>query len=281
MIFNKLALAITFSPNQKALLNESKHLQQIFNSELILIHVGEKNIELENKLTGLIDEIGLSKSRLEVIWQTGEPTKVILEVCEKKKVDLLIAGALEKESFLKYYIGSVARKIMRESRCSVLLLSNPSLNRKSFEKICVNIEFSNLGELTAKKAYEIAKLEDAKELILIREIQLPALATTVYDNGSTEEAEAKRNSWRREEENKIDLFAQELNMREIPIKKVCLYGKQGWESGQYVREINGDLLVIPSQQKKFNFFDRLFQHDQEFIFENLPCSLLIVRPEHN
>jgi nucleotide-binding universal stress UspA family protein len=281
MIFNKLALAITFSPNQKALLYQSKHLQDLFQSELILIHVGELNTELENKLKNLVSEVGLDNSKIEYVWQKGDPAKVILEVCGKKKVDLLIAGAIEKEGLLKYYVGSVARKIMRKSKCSVLLLSNPVSNRISFDRICINIDFSYQSECAARKAYEFALMENTKELILIRELQLPALATTVYDSGSTEEAEEKRINWQKEEEEKIDLFARELNMQKIPIKKICLYGKQGWEAGNYVREINGDLLVIPLLQKKSNFFDRLFQHDQEFIFENMPCSLLIVRPEQN
>ena len=42
-LFKKLGLAITFSPTGKALLKETKRLSEIFNSGLVLIHVGEKN----------------------------------------------------------------------------------------------------------------------------------------------------------------------------------------------------------------------------------------------
>jgi nucleotide-binding universal stress UspA family protein len=276
-----MALAITFSPNQKALLNESKYLMDLFDAELILIHAGDKSVEAEQKLNDLITEAGLNKVKLELVWKKGDPVKIILSVCDEKNVDLLVAGALEKENFLKYYTGSVARNLMRESKCSVLLLSNPSLERKPFQKFCVNIDFSYQSEYAAKKAYEFAKLENAKEMIFIRELQLPALASTVYDSGSIEEAESKINLWQKEEEEKINLFINELNLHDLPIKKVCLYGKQGWESGHYVKSINGDLFIIPARPKKSKLFDRIFQRDQEFIFENLPCSLLIIRPDTN
>ncbi len=278
MIFKKLALAFTFSPNQKALLYESKYLMDLFGSELVLIHAGDKTPEAEKKINDLIEEAAIDKTKLEIVWKNGDPIKIILGTCDEKNVDLLIAGALEKENFLKYYIGSIARKIMREARCSVLVLSHPSVNRKSFEKFCVSIDFSYQSEIAAAKAFEFAKLENAKELIFIRELQLPALASTVYDSGSTEEAESKVNSWQKEEEEKIDLFIKELNLYGMPIKKVCLYGKQGWESSNYVRKIKGDIFIIPAQPQKSKIFDRIFQHDQEFIFENLPSSIMLIRP---
>jgi len=277
MIFNKIGLAITFSPNGLALLKTAKRLQNLFNSDLCLIHVGDKEPDSELKMKKLLDEVGIDGTKSELVWKKGEPSKIILSVCAEKDVDLLIAGALEKENLLKYYIGSVARTLMRESPCSVLIITHPTQDAAHFRKFCATVEYTSLGEISLTTANEFAKLEHAEELTLIKEFQIPGLAITISDSGSTTETEQKRIAWQKEEEEKLNVFVKELKLTGNEIKTICLYGKHGWESGNYVKEINGDILVIPSPPKKLKLFDRIFQHDIEFIIKQLPCSLLIVK----
>ena len=281
MIFQKLGLAITFSPNALSLLRATKRLQNLFGSKLCLIHVGEKDNETENLMKQLLTKAGIEENSYELVWQTGDPSKIIINTCAAKGVDLLIAGALEKESILKYYIGSVARNIMREVPCSVLILTKPSAEPEPFKKFCASVQYNSLGEYAIKKAYEFAKLEKADEFILIKEFDIPGLAITISDTGSTQETEQKRTDWQKEEEVKLKVFANELNLSDVELKTVCVYGKQGWASSNYVRENDGDLLIVPSPPKKLKLFDRIFQHDIEFVLKQLPCALLIVRESNN
>ncbi|MFA3781784.1 universal stress protein [Melioribacteraceae bacterium 4301-Me] len=276
MIFNKIGLAITFSPNALPLLQAAKRLQDLFNAKLFLIHVGEKTSSKEGLMSNLLFKAEI-QNNYELIWQDGEPTKVILNLSFKKEIDLLIAGALEKENILKYYIGSVARNIMRESPCSVLILTGPSFGIKPFKKFCALVQYTPLGEYAISTAYEFAKLENADEFILIKEFDIPGLAITIADTGSINEAEQKRADWQKEEELKLKVFANEINLHELNVKTVCIYGKQGWASSNYVKEIGGDLLIVPSPTKKLKLFDRIFQHDLEFILQQLPCALLIIK----
>lgn len=279
MAFKKIGLAVTFSPNSRALLFEAKRFSELFNAELVLIHIGDFTEELKNEMIKIIKETGLEDDSYKLLWRDGDVEDSILEFCSTEKIDLLIAGALIKENFLKYYIGSVARTLMREAPCSVLLLTQPSVERAPFKKICVSVDFTSLSELAAKKAYEISSLLNSKELFFIREFQLPALATTVYDSGSKEEAQSMRHVWLDEEKNKMELFVRELNLPDADVKTICLYGKQGWEASNWVNENKGDLFVIPSPARKPKLLDRIFQHDWEFVFRQLPCSLLIVKPD--
>ena len=277
MIFQKLGLAITFSPNALSLLRTAKRLQDLFGSQLCLIHVGEKDPETENLMNQLLAKAGIEKKSYEFVWQKGDPSKVIINTCSAKKIDLLIAGALEKESILKYYIGSVARDIMREVPCSVLILTHPSAEPVPFKKFYASVQYNQLGEYAIRKAYEFAKLENAEEFVLVKEFEIPGLAITISDTGSTQETEQKRIDWQKEEELKLKVFANELNLSGVEFQTVCLYGKQGWASSNYVRENGGDLLIVPSPPKKLKLFDRIFQHDIEFILKQLPCSLLIIK----
>ena len=52
--FNKIAVAIAFSPRLEAILAESKRLQEKFKAQMIFIHVGEKNLQQEQYLKHLL-----------------------------------------------------------------------------------------------------------------------------------------------------------------------------------------------------------------------------------
>lgn len=276
--FRKIALAVTFSPNALALLNETKKLQDLFKADLVLIHVGEHNRDKEETLTRLISDSNLSEGSYKVNWVSGDPAEAIIKTSIEEKVDLLVAGALEKETLLKYYVGSVARKILRNAPFSVLIMTAPSKEPKPVTKFCVAVDYTPEGEVTIKKAYEYAMLENAKEMVLLREFQVPGLAMTVQDSGSISELEDKMTQWQKEEEDKLALFTKEMDIKGIKIKPVCLYGRQGWEANRYIHEIGGDILVVPGPRKKLKMFDRIFQHDMEFILKQLPGKFLVVKP---
>ncbi len=276
-IFSKLGLAVTFSPTGKALLKETKRLKELFSTELVLIHVGEKKPEQQEQLNQIVLQAGYDLDKIEIIWSTGEPANVILEKSANAGVDLLIAGALEKESMLKYYVGSVARKIMRRASSSVLILKSPSENPKSFKRFYVSTDFSIQSERTVRLAYNFALRDECEEFVILRDFYIPGLATTVLDSGSIDETEFIRNKWQEEEEEKMRIFVKELNLKPLPIKTKCLYGKEGWETSNYARENKADIFIVSVPAKKFKFIDRLFPHEDEYSFESLPSNLLIVR----
>ncbi len=206
-----------------------------------------------------------------------DPVRLISNECNENGIDLLICGALEKENIVRYYLGSVARKLMHELTCSLLVVKDPESVNSPFERFCVNVDYSLMNEHAIRKAYEFAKREKAKEFILVHEFQIPGLAITIYDGGQAEKTEKTRLEYQKEEEEKLKLFSEELNLTELNTKKVCLYGKQGWELKQYAKDSGSDLLVLSFPPKKVKIFDKLFQHDIEFILNQLPCTLLIIR----
>ncbi len=79
----------------------------------------------------------------------------------------------------------------------------------------------------------------------------------------------------------IDVVAQKLKgipnqKHKINIKIVS--GKAGFELARFAERKEADLLVLGAPQRKFSFFTRVFPHDQEYIFNDLPCNVLMVQP---
>lgn len=276
-MFSKIGLAISFSPTGKALVKESVRLQHLFNSSLALIHIGERNKGNEEMLFDVAEESGVDRNSVEIIWGEGDPATAIINAGIEAKVDLLIAGALEKEKMLKFYFGSVARKIMREFPASSLILKSPSLEPVPFKKFIVSADYSPRCEKTIRTAFEFALKENVEEFTIVRDFYMPGLTSAIEENKSLDEINGLIDQMKYEEEEKMRLFIQELNLKGLEVNIVCVYGKEGWEDSNYARANAADIFAVTGPKKKMRFLDRLFPHDIEYSFEKLPSNLLIVR----
>lgn len=57
----------------------------------------------------------------------GQPHEEILREADERKIDLIVISSHGRTGLKKYFIGSVAEKVMKEARCPVLLIRNPDL----------------------------------------------------------------------------------------------------------------------------------------------------------
>ena len=276
-MFSKIGLAITFSPTGKALLKETARLQRLFNSHLVLIHIGERKKEREEMLFQTIESAGVDTANYEVIWGEGDPATTIIKSAQDANVDLLVAGALEKEKMLKFFFGSVARKFMREFPASSLILKSPSLEPAPFKKFFVSADYSPRCEKTIRSSFEFALKENAEEFTVIRDFYMPGITAAISEDKSLEQIKSLIEQLKLEEEEKMRLFVQELNLKGLDINIVCVYGKEGFEDGNYARKNEADIFAVTGPEQKMRFLDRFFQHDIEYSFEKLPSNLLIIR----
>ena len=278
VIFKRVGLAIAFSPRLEALLWEASRLKKYWQAELVLIHVGDTSEDAADSLKLLLAKVGLSEKEVIIRWEKGEPSKRILAVCREEKVDLIIAGALKKENILKYYLGTIARKILRKADCSVLLLLNPSVEPKPFKSIVVNTEDSPYVEQALMAACELGKVEKSNWLHVVREIKLYGLTMSAAEQRSEDEYTQLRNDLVSTEIDNVQVMLNKIPHEGLKVNIKILSGKSGFELSQFATRKNADLLVMGAPPRKFSFFDRVFPHDQEYIFADLPCSLLIIHP---
>lgn len=272
----KIGLAISFSPNSLAHLELARQLCRRWGSELTLIYAGQPDDAMLKKLEQTKAELKNDSVNAAVITGSANPARVILNAAKEKKFDLLIAGALERENLQGYYIGSVARKLMRNCPCSLLILTPDFSRKRILKKIYMTTNFSEVNQPALRFASDLTRMNGGS-LGLIREFQVPGLAMTVNATGSLTETNDALEQWKKEEEAKMDIYIREHDFSGIPVTRVCIYGKEGFEAGAYAKEQEADLLVITAPEKKLSLLDRIFQHDVEYILKELPCSLLLVR----
>lgn len=274
--FENIAVAVAFSPRIEAILHEAKYYADAFKANLILIHVGEHDPKKEEALEVLVTNIGLNKSKTRTIWMEGEPTDTILDLCKLNIVDLLILGALEKENLYKFYMGSIARKISRRAKCSVLLLTSPSNKPKKINKIVVNGVDNPKTEHTIATSIYFANAIKVKEISVVQEIDMPAVALTIAENSTAPEASKIKKEMKDEEFAKINSLVEKLKCEDCKIEVKNVTGKPGYAISHYAKTKHYDLLSINSPDTHLGIFDRIFTHDIEHILADLPCNLLIV-----
>lgn len=277
--FNTIGIGVTFSPNLKANIFEAARLSLMFDSRLILIHVGEKTSDKESQFHSILEPFTKDNLEVEIVFQTGNPVDVILATTEEKQIDLLILGALQRENFLKYYVGSIARKITRKAKCSILLHINPSIERVPCQHIVVNGLKDPKTQQTITTAIYVAKALSADKVTIVEEITQDELAIKVEDDKSLRMAAIVKERIKLRENSRIKAIVEEIPeayTKDIAIKSQPIFGKKGYSIGHYAQIARADLLIM-NAPSKMTFWDRLFPHDIEHILTELPTDVLIIQ----
>lgn len=251
----------------------------IIRAKLILIHVGEKSLDKEAQFQSILNPFIKDNLNIEIVFQSGNPVDVILSTTEEKRIDLLILGALQRENFLKYYVGSIARKITRQAKCSVLLLIKPSIKRVPCQHIVVNGLEDPKTQQTIASAFYVANALNAVKVTIVEEITQDELAIKVEDDKSLRMANIVKERIKLKENARIKAIIGDIpeeHTKNITIKSQPIFGKKGYSIGHYAQIARADLLIMNSQSK-MTFLDRLFPHDIEHILTELPTDVLIIQ----
>lgn len=273
---HKILIGIAFSPNLKPNIFEAVRLANMFDAELVGVHVGVKTDQKITDLKALLSEAEPLKKTFKAIWQEGNPVDVILETCALENINLLILGALQKENLLKYYVGSIARKITRKAPCSVLLLIKPSLKRVPCNHIVVNGLKDERTEETIKTAFLFAKSLKCGKITIVEEVSQNELQVKVSDDKTLRKATITKERLKTREDQRVKTILKDIICDDITIKTQSIFGKRGYSIGHYAKVKRADLLVM-NAPNKLGLLDRIFPHDLEYILSQLPTDVLIVK----
>ncbi|MEQ1732200.1 MAG: universal stress protein [Bacteroidia bacterium] len=280
--FETIATAIAFSPRCKNILAEAQFFKRSFKSKLVLIHVGEKTTEKQVQLEKYCAEINLPLTDFTMLWKTGDVVEQIMTSCKAEAVDLLLMGAVSKENMMQFYIGSIARKLCRKAKCSVLLLTQPQEKPSYFNKMVVNHDDTPKSKHTLDTAIYFAQHQPKTDIYLVNEVNLPALALSMADGNSIPEAKQIKQELLGDDVAELKELCSKHECETIRMASRTVNGKPGFAIANFAKTKKADLLVLNSPDKKLGILDRIFTHDIEHVLADLPCNLLIVHSRtHN
>jgi nucleotide-binding universal stress UspA family protein len=266
--YKNIAVASTFSPRFEAVLAEAKRVRDRLGSRLNLIHVGHQNEETARKFKHALARLALPTDST-IHYGEGNPAEVILNLIANHGVDLVLAGALEKELVLHPFLGNVARRLVREAACSVFLFTKPDQEPKPFRHIVFLITDFDHAERAFAQTLQLARSEQCDRLYLIR------LVTTFDQARAAMPAAAQARASRslEEHERSLEEFVSQVDTSEVPIEVRCLRGNTGFAAADFIHSVAADLLVVPVASSS----SHQLPSSLAWLTDVIPCNLWLIR----
>ncbi|HWY39780.1 MAG TPA: universal stress protein [Chthoniobacterales bacterium] len=270
--YKKIAVASTFSPRFEQVLSEAKRIRDRFGSSLSLIYIGERDDNTPKKFQTILGRLELPIDS-PVHYGEGDPADGILRAITDNDVNLIVAGALEKETALHPFLGNVARRLLREATCSVLLFTRPEIEPKPLRKIVFVANYSDHAKGAFKEVFKLAEAEATECLYAIRVFTTfdEVRASTFVDNG---DGVARPRTFE-EEDAALEKFVLDAGDTRVPIDARCIRGNTGFAASDFVKSVEADLLVVPVHKDE-NSKER-FPNHLAWIADVIPCNLWLVR----
>jgi len=269
--YRTIAVASTFSPRFKQVIAEAKRIRDRFSSEFHLIYVGDRNEETAKKFRDALAQLQLPFDS-PIHYEKGDPAEVILRVLAEQKIDMVVAGALEKEVVLHPFLGNVARRLVREASGSVMLFTKPEVKPKPLRRIVFVADYSTHGLRALKTTLPLASAESCERLYVIRIITAfdQARASIRADAGEGEKPKTTD-----EEEDALEKFVLSAGATGVPIEARCIRGNTGLAASDFVQSVKADLLVV-SMSKNRDAIQQL-PSNIAWITDVIPCNLWVIR----
>lgn len=268
----KIAVASTFSPRFEQVLSEAGRIRNRFGGELSLIYVGQRNDETAEKFRKILGRLKLPHDS-PIYYGQGDAADGILRAIAENNVDLIVAGALEKQTALHPFLGNVARRLLREATCSVLLFTHPELEPKQMRRIVFVANYSDHAQSAFKQALKLANAEECERLYAIRVYTTfdEVRAAMFVDDGA---GKPRPRSFQEEEET-LEKFVLDAGETDVPIEARCIRGNTGFAASDFVKSVEADLLVVPVHKSETSG-ERLPNH-LAWIADVIPCNLWLIR----
>ncbi|MDC0107094.1 universal stress protein [Flavobacteriaceae bacterium] len=277
--FKTLLFGFAFSPSLRENVYEATRLAQYFNAALIFVHVGQKTPIKQVEFQRLLDECSPNQDQIQIYWKEGDPITTLARASKEFDVDLLLLGALKRENVVKYYLGSIARKLTRKAPCSVLLMLNPSVDWSPYKHIVVNGFDSPQTQETVEAAFYIGKYLASDKITLVGEVSESRVTVSVNDDRSLRKVTLRKEKIDREEKMRfIDIIKKipDTITEGLKYETQSIFGRRGYSIGHYARVVRADLLVMNAKEEQ-RFFHRFFPSDLDHMLTEIPTDLLIIR----
>jgi nucleotide-binding universal stress UspA family protein len=269
--YKTIAVASTFSPRFKQVLAEAKRIRDRFSADLRLIYGGGHSEDTAKKFRDALAELQLPIDS-QIHYEEGDPAEAILHVLTRQKIDMVVAGALEKEAGLHPFLGNVARRLLREALCSVMLFTRPNASPKPLRRIVFVADYSEHALDALKTTLPLALAEACERLYVIRII-------TTFDQARAsiraDTAHGEKPNTKDDEEDALEEFVLSAGATEVPIEVRCVRGNTGLAASDFVQSVQADLLVVPMQKGRDSI--QQLPSNIAWVTDVIPCNLWVIR----
>lgn len=273
--YQRIAVASAFSPRFEQVLAEAKRVRERLGTELHLIYAGARDAESDRRFATALEELDLPCDA-PIHYQEGTPAEAILAAIAANKVELIVAGALEKEVILRPFLGNVARQLLREARCSVLLFTKPEREPQPLRCVAFFVpDYSEHSRAALQQTFRLAEAEQSGAVHIIRVYTtFDAARATLRANIEATATGQPTGRTLEEEEVALEDFITSAGPTDRAVESRCIRGNTGFAASDFVQGVRADLLVVPVEPR--DDADPFPPHIA-WVIDAIPCNLWVIR----
>src|SRR3954447_5852302 len=271
--YRTIAVASTISPRFLQVLGEAKRMRDRFGSELRLIYVGPQSEETNTKFADVLRKLDLPADST-IHYEEGDPAESILRALRENSIEMIVAGALEKEVVFHPFLGNVARQLVRQATCSVMLFTHPETDPKPFRRIVfvVDKSYSEHASTALQRTLQLAAAEKSERVYVIQIVTTfdearASQRTGVPVGDKTEPLD--------EEEAALEKFVLSAGPTDVPLETRCIRGNTGFAAADFVQSVEADLLAVAVPQPADG--KSSLPGNIAWITDVIPCNLWVIR----
>ena len=252
-VLRKILIPLDGSKTAETVLPYIKYLASQFDSkiEVLGVGIGNKNRRVNRLLNEYIDNtvsnLNAEKIETEAVVIYGSAADKILNYSKQNDIDLIIMATHGRSGVKRWWMGSVAEKIISQSITPILLI--PSKKKKvtqtkkitSIDRILIPLDGSNIGQ-AALDHIELIARETGAAINLIQ---------VISTSGSMEASLLGNANWdsffkamRETASDYLESLVEELKGHGISAKYHILIGNPAAEIIEYARKNKADLIAM-------------------------------------
>jgi nucleotide-binding universal stress UspA family protein len=263
-VYRAAGVAITFSPRFLAVLAEARRVSELFAAPLHLIHAAEETPEKNERFHEALARLDMEMST-PIYYRTGDPVEAILAVQKEIGIDVLIAGALERETVHRNFTGNVARELMRRTCADLFLFVEPREQPGDFRHVFIAVpDFSPSTRLAFHRAVEFGERAGA-EMLTVVQVQTPFAEAKDKALGT----EASR------PEDHLQSLLAEKSASSLKFDYHLVRGNTGFTAFEFIQASGADLLVMPSEIQPGGI--PALAPVLDWVIQVIPANLWVVR----
>ena len=290
----KILAATDLSDESQVAVERAAEIATRTGAELIVLHVGwmPERVETlpdrtyaaelveyaraeverhQDKLELLRDGL-LAKHRLspEIITREGFADETIREVADHLDVDLIVVGTRGRTGFRRFFLGSVAERVVRLSRRDVLVARPPRDSARDFERVLAAVDLSNHTAAAIEAAIALAGPRGRVELFHAVAVAGAWMAQDAWKNSAvrTRMLERARDQGTR--------LAARYADRAVTVSFDCADGPPAVAITERLDSGDYDLCVVGSHGRRG--LDRFFIGSvANHVVRYAPCSVAVAR----
>lgn len=136
MQFKTIVMPTDLSEHSLRALPYAAELAKAHDATLLLAHLVRSQASQEKARATLDDLVAKIPSlRKEVIVEVGDPVPGLLDLIQKRRVDLAVMATRGRTGLVKHLMGSVAEALMRKAACPVMTVKHPVADVEANPKV--------------------------------------------------------------------------------------------------------------------------------------------------